>query len=115
MKNRETYNSVERIDKNVERKAQSVKLKLKAKNEEEGFELSKMAVSPKFQGLKIGQQLMQYCIDFGKKKGWNELILYSNTKLKNAVYIYKKFDFKEVKLETNSPYNRSDIKMVLTF
>ena len=84
-------------------------------NEEEGFELSKMAVSPKFQGLKIGQQLMQYCIDFGKKKGWNELILYSNTKLKNAVYIYKKFDFKEVKLETNSPYNRSDIKMVLTF
>ena len=35
-------------------------------NEEEGYELSKMAVSPKFQGLKIGQQLMQYSIHFAR-------------------------------------------------
>ena len=83
-------------------------------NEKEGYELSKMAVSPKYQGFKIGQQLMQHCIDFAKNKGWSELILYSNTVLKNAIYIYRKFGFIEVDLEMNSPYQRSDIKMILT-
>ena len=82
-------------------------------NEPEGYELSKMAVSPKFQGLKIGQQLMQYCIDFAKAKNWTHLLLYSNTTLENAIYIYRKFGFKEVDLEKDSPYQRGNIKMVL--
>ncbi len=82
-------------------------------NEDEGYELSKMAVSPKFQGLKIGQRLMQHCIDFAKKQGWAELLLYSNTKLENAIYIYRKYGFIEVPVQPNSPYARSDIKMVL--
>ncbi|MCF6349046.1 MAG: bifunctional helix-turn-helix transcriptional regulator/GNAT family N-acetyltransferase [Flavobacteriaceae bacterium] len=82
-------------------------------NEEEGYELSKMAVSPKFQGLKIGQQLMQYSIHFARNKGWSKLLLYSNTILENAIYIYKKYGFEEVNLETDNPYNRSDIKMIL--
>ncbi len=84
-------------------------------NEPEGYELSKMAVSPDFQGLKIGQRLMEHCIDFAKNKGWSELLLYSNTKLENAIYIYKKYGFKEVALEKGSPYARSNIKMVLKF
>ena len=82
-------------------------------NEEEGYELSKMAVSPKFQGLKIGQKLMQHCISFAKNKGWKELLLYSNTKLKNAIYIYRKYGFVEVAIQADSPYERSDIKMIL--
>ena len=82
-------------------------------NEPEGFELSKMAVSPEFQGLKIGQQLMQYCIDFAKEKNWTQLLLYSNTILENAIYIYRKYGFKEVELEQNGPYQRGNIKMVL--
>jgi len=82
-------------------------------NEEEGYELSKMAVSTNYQGLKIGQHLMQYCIDFANSKGWTELLLYSNTKLENAIYIYRKYGFQEVELQTESPYQRSDIKMVL--
>lgn len=82
-------------------------------NEEEGFELSKMAVDPKFQGKKIGQQLMQFCINFARKKDWGELIIYSSTILENAIYIYRKYGFKEVELEKDSPYLRSDIKMVL--
>ena len=47
-------------------------------NEATGYELSKMAVSPNYQGLKIGQQLMQYCIDIAKEKKWDQLILYSH-------------------------------------
>ena len=82
-------------------------------NENQGFELSKMAVTPEFQGFKIGQQLVLYCIDFAKNKGWKKLIIYSSSILENAIYIYRKFGFKEVELEKDCPYLRSDIKMVL--
>jgi GNAT superfamily N-acetyltransferase len=78
------------------------------------YELTKMAVSPSQRGQKIGQQLLQYCIDFAKEKRFKALMLYSATKLENAIYIYKKFGFIELPLEPNSPYARSDIKMELT-
>ena len=72
-----------------------------------------MAVDPKFQGKKIGQQLMMHCIEFAKNKGWDKLILYSNTLLEDAIHIYKKFGFNEVEMEKNAPYNRGNIKMLL--
>jgi DNA-binding MarR family transcriptional regulator/GNAT superfamily N-acetyltransferase len=77
------------------------------------FELTKMAVLPNHRGKKIGQKLMQYCIDFSLQNGVTQLLLYSNTKLENAIYIYRKYGFIEVPVEKNSPYNRSDIKMEL--
>ena len=77
------------------------------------FELTKMAVSPKHRGFKIGQQLMQHCIDFAKENVFEGLILYSNTKLENAIYIYRKYGFIEIPVEADSPYIRSDIKMEL--
>ncbi|RTE52177.1 N-acetyltransferase [Arenibacter aquaticus] len=77
------------------------------------YELGKMAVEAKFQGLKIGQALLSFAIDLAKGNSWNKLVLYSNTKLVNAIYIYKKFGFKEVPIEKNLPYARSDIKMEL--
>ncbi|ULC58334.1 GNAT family N-acetyltransferase [Flaviramulus sp. BrNp1-15] len=80
------------------------------------FELTKMAVSPKHRGFKIGQKLMQYCIDFAKNEmKLPKLILYSNTKLENAIYIYRKYGFIEIPIEENSPYKRSNIKMELVF
>jgi len=77
------------------------------------FELTKMAVSPSERGKRIGQQLLQYCIDFGKEHSFKSLMLYSATKLENAIFIYRKFGFIELELEKNSPYKRSDIKMEL--
>ncbi|WP_104733897.1 GNAT family N-acetyltransferase [Hanstruepera ponticola] len=79
------------------------------------FELTKMAVLPELRGEKIGQQILAYCIDFAKTNNFEALMLYSNTKLENAIYIYKKFGFKELQLEENSPYKRSNIKMLLNF
>ncbi len=78
------------------------------------FELTKMAVSPKHRGHKIGQQLMQYCIDFAKANEFEGLMLYSNTILENAIYIYRKYGFVEIPVEPNSPYKRSNIKMELS-
>ena len=82
-------------------------------NEKECYELSKMAVSPKYQGLKIGNKLIDYCIEFSKQQGWKKIMLYSNTTLKPAINLYKKVGFKEVKLEPDVHYDRANIKMVL--
>ncbi len=81
------------------------------KVEEKVYELGKMAVSPKFQGQRIGQELLTFCLQFSREQQWNKLILYSNTILKNAIHIYKKYGFVEIALESNAPYLRSNIKM----
>ena len=39
------------------------------------------------------------------------IVLYSNTTLQNAIYIYRKYGFVEVEMEENPPYERGDIKM----
>ncbi|MCJ7757859.1 MAG: GNAT family N-acetyltransferase [Gillisia sp.] len=83
------------------------------KIEDNVFELTKMAVTPQAQGKKIGQKLMVHALEFAKEQGWKTLILYSNRKLENAIYIYKKYGFEEIPLEDNNPYARGDIKMKL--
>ncbi|MFT4698003.1 MAG: DNA-binding MarR family transcriptional regulator [Flavobacteriaceae bacterium] len=83
------------------------------KNDEGIYELTKMAVSPKHQGKKVGQLIMQYCIDFAKENKYKKLFLYSHTILANAIYIYRKYGFIEIEVEADSPYERSDIKMEL--
>jgi ribosomal protein S18 acetylase RimI-like enzyme len=82
-------------------------------NEEECYELSKMAVSPKYRGMKIGQQLMDKCIEFSKQRGWEKIMLYSNRSLTPAINLYRKVGFKEVPVENNALYERADIKMIL--
>jgi ribosomal protein S18 acetylase RimI-like enzyme len=77
------------------------------------LELTKMAVHPEFRGRKIGQRLLQYCIEFSRNKNLESLILYSNTILENAIYLYRKYGFKELKLEPDNPYERANIKMHL--
>ncbi|MBT8309841.1 MAG: GNAT family N-acetyltransferase [Flavobacteriaceae bacterium] len=79
------------------------------------FELTKMAVLPTYRGYKIGQKLMQHCIEFSLDSGLKSLILYSNTILENAIYIYRKFGFIEIPVEPDCHYERSNIKMALIF
>ncbi|GGI57370.1 GNAT family N-acetyltransferase [Winogradskyella haliclonae] len=82
-------------------------------NENGILELTKMAVLPEARGQKIGQQLLQHCIDFAKEYQLKALLLYSNTKLENAIYLYRKYGFIELELEKDNPYERADIKMLL--
>ncbi len=81
---------------------------------EKSYELGKMAVNPDFHGLKIGQKLLSFAINFAKTKSWDTLVLYSSTKLNTALHIYKKYGFKEVALEKKTTYLRSDLKMELS-
>ena len=82
-------------------------------NEKECFELSKMAVSTSYHGHKIGQQLMDYCIEFSKNQGWENIMLYSNRILEPAIALYTKVGFREVPVEEDVYYERADIKMML--
>ncbi|KEY19152.1 GNAT family N-acetyltransferase [Kaistella antarctica] len=74
------------------------------------FELGKMAVSQKAQGHKIGTLLLERCLTFAKQKQIKTLVLYSNTQLKSALHLYRKYGFSEVDLEEGL-YERANIKM----
>ena len=82
------------------------------KDSDSVYELSKMAVDENYQGQKIGNKLMEFCIDKARNLQADKLILYSNTKLEPAIHLYKKFGFIEVPI-THSGYIRSNIKMEL--
>lgn len=75
------------------------------------FELGKMAVSENLQGYGIGTILLEHCLSFAKKEKIRQLILYSNTQLKSAIHLYKKYGFIETELEQGL-YERANIKMV---
>lgn len=74
------------------------------------FELGKMAVAGKAQGHGIGTALLEYCLRFAEEQSIEKLILYSNTKLRSAIHLYKKYGFREIPLEPGL-YERADIKM----
>lgn len=76
------------------------------------FELSKMAITEKIQGLGIGKQLLAHGIAEAKKDKITKLILYSNKILKPALHLYTTFGFQEIPLESGV-YERADIKMEL--
>lgn len=76
------------------------------------YELGKMAVQETYRGQGIGDQLLKYCIDFAKAQKWEKLVLYSNTILKPAIHLYKKYGFVEIELESGL-YERANIKMQL--
>ena len=80
------------------------------KESDDVFELSKMAVNEKFQGKKIGNQMLDFCLQKAKELGAAKVILYSNTILAPAIHLYKKYGFTEVPIG-NSEYKRSNIKM----
>lgn len=77
------------------------------------FELSKMAVTEEYQGLRIGQKLMYACIDYAGRVGSKRLFLDSNTKLTPAITLYNKVGFKEIPVPEDTPYERCNIRMEL--
>lgn len=76
------------------------------------FELAKMGVSPKTQGLGIGYLLGRACIEKARSLGARRVYLESNTRLKPAINLYHKLGFRKV-AGPPSPYERCDIQMEL--
>ncbi|MEP6930668.1 MAG: GNAT family N-acetyltransferase [Flavobacterium sp.] len=83
------------------------------KADENTFELGKMAVADKAQGLGVGTKMLAHCMALAEERKIRKLFLYSNRILLPAIHLYEKFGFKEVPLEEGI-YERANIKMEKT-
>ena len=82
------------------------------KHDNNEYELSKMAVSPKAQGQKIGRLLAEKIIGKVKELGISKLFLITNSILKPAISLYEKLGFVHIH-NFKSVYARGDVKMEL--
>lgn len=76
-------------------------------------ELTKMAVSPAYQGLGVGDRLMEKCIEFAKANAFATIFLETHSSLVPAIALYHKHGFAEVPCDPNSLYARADVRMEL--
>jgi GNAT superfamily N-acetyltransferase len=76
------------------------------------FELVKMSVAPAFQGKGISKILIEKCIKKARELKAKKIFLYSNSQLKTAIELYKKYGFTHVDA-SHSPLLTADIKMEL--
>lgn len=79
------------------------------------LELTKMAVSPEFQGHGVANLLMEACIEHASRSGTKTVFLESHRSLQPALALYKKFGFIETPTDPNSEYARADIRMERIF
>lgn len=77
------------------------------------LELTKMAVSPKFQGRGIGDELMKAAIRYGQLAGASTIFLETHHKLAPAIRLYRKHGFLDIPRDPNSLYSRADVRMEL--
>ncbi|MCT2408474.1 GNAT family N-acetyltransferase [Chryseobacterium antibioticum] len=78
------------------------------------FELSKMAVSPKAQGKKIGYLVGQALVDKARELDAESIFLETNSVLVPAIKLYEKLGFKHMPV-SGSAYERCDTQMLLKF
>ncbi len=74
------------------------------------WELTKLAVDPKFRGHGIGKAIMLHIHQAALEKGLSSIILYSQTMLEPAIRLYRKLGYYEVPVD-QLKYARCDIKM----
>lgn len=77
------------------------------------YELAKMAVDPRWRGKGVSRLLMEKCLDTARSWHAIKVRLYSNSQLKAALSLYKKYGFYHIGTE-NSPYVTADVRMELT-
>lgn len=75
------------------------------------YELTKMGVRPKAQGLGVGRKLMEIIIERFHARGGEKLYLETNAVLKPAISLYEKYGFVHVKSRADTPYTRADVCM----
>lgn len=80
--------------------------------EEKGyFEIAKMAVTEAWQKHKIGQQMIVALIERAKVIKATKLYIVSNTKLENAIRLYRRHGFVDSAEARHKSYARGDITL----
>jgi DNA-binding MarR family transcriptional regulator/predicted GNAT family N-acyltransferase len=77
------------------------------------YELAKMAVSEKFQGMQAGKKLALSVIGFAYSQGAKSVILETSSKLYSAINLYESIGFKAIPGLSDSKYNRPLFQMKL--
>ena len=77
------------------------------------YELSKLAVEPRYQGLGIGEKLCRAAVEKAQSLSEKKILIESNTKLTAAINLYKKLGFSETDSELNPNFSRVDIVLEL--
>ncbi|MFB2118867.1 isochorismatase family protein [Parapedobacter sp. 2B3] len=78
------------------------------------LELTKMTVHENYRGCGIGKMLCSQAISVSKRLGVKELVLFSHTRLTDALNIYRKLGFNETEID-KTKYKRADVMMTFTF
>lgn len=78
------------------------------------FELSKMAVSPKAQGKKLGYLLGNTLVEKAKELKAEKVFLVTNSILVPAIKLYEKLGFIHTPIG-HAEYDRADVRMELVF
>lgn len=77
------------------------------KIDNENCEMKRLYVRPKFRGHKIANKLVEIIIEDAKKIGYKNMLLDTLPFLEGAIYLYKKYGFKEIESYNNSPMDTS--------
>jgi ribosomal protein S18 acetylase RimI-like enzyme len=80
--------------------------------DENCFEILKLGVNERYQGLGIGRKLMVHILELCHQIGAKKIILETNTKLVSAIKLYKSLGFMEIPL-TEALFLTADYKMEL--
>ncbi len=75
-------------------------------------EIIKLAVDEKYKGLGLGEYLMLELIEKIIELNYKSIILYTSSKLKAALNLYKKIGFIESPIAEENLYEEADIKMI---
>jgi putative acetyltransferase len=77
---------------------------------EDGFEVSKMTVTPAARGSGLARRLLKACEDAARAAGAARLYLETNSALKPAIALYQSFGFAHLPPRP-TPYARADVFM----
>ena len=82
------------------------------KHSDKTYEISKMSVTPSFQGLGLGRAMLIEIVKIAKGLGAERIGIISNTILASAIGLYKSIGFVEIPL-TSDAYARGNISLLL--
>ncbi len=83
------------------------------KENDNEYELVKMAVDPLQRGKGTGKLLLEKCIAAARQRNALRIFLYSNSQLKTALSLYEKYGFRHIAVK-DAPFVTADVKMELT-
>jgi GNAT superfamily N-acetyltransferase len=81
------------------------------KMEDATYEVAKMAVTEVWQGKGIGEHILLALIERARGKKARKLFIVSNTKLENAIRLYRKHGFKDSAENRHIHYERGNITL----